>query len=51
LSDIAFELEDAPIFQGLSGEELTFLRKRMRLESHTPGESLLHFGHDPPGST
>ena len=49
LSDIAFELEDAPIFQGLTDEELTFLRRKMRLESHTPGESLLHFGHDPPG--
>ncbi len=49
MSDITFELEDAPIFQGLSDEELTFLRKKMRLESHTPGESLLHCGHDPPG--
>jgi len=49
LSDIAFELEDAPIFQGLSEEELTFLRKNMRMESRTSGESFLHFGHDPPG--
>ncbi|MGH9195791.1 MAG: cyclic nucleotide-binding domain-containing protein, partial [Acidimicrobiia bacterium] len=49
MSDIAFELEDAPIFQGLSGEELMFLKSKVRLESHTPGESLLHFGHDPPG--
>ena len=49
MSDIAFELEDAPIFQGLSEEELTFLRKNMRMESRTSGESFLHFGHDPPG--
>ena len=49
MHEASLELEDAPIFQGLSSEEMTCLREIAHPHSFKTGSHLLESGQEAPG--